>query len=86
VEQAPGDGVLDGRHPDDGGVALDLLIHLFEGRTTDDLHLFALEVLLSGNVVERPQLALYRYPLHIWFDALCAVLNGLNGSMRYARF
>jgi hypothetical protein len=67
VEQAAGDGVFDGGHTDAGGVALDILEHLFKSGTADELNLFTLEVLVCGDVVERPELSLYGYSLHILF-------------------
>ena len=53
VEQAAGDGVLDGGHADDGGVAADFVVDLLEGGAADDLHLFSLEIQVGGDVVKR---------------------------------
>ena len=64
VKQAARYGVLDGANADNGRVALDVLKHLLEGGATDKLYLLALEILMGGDVVERPQLALYCYSLH----------------------
>jgi len=65
VEQAAGNGVLDGHHANGGGVALDVLKHLFEGGAADELHLLTVEILVGGHVVERTHKALYRYSLHL---------------------
>ena len=64
VEQTARDGVLDGGDSDDGRVALDVLEHLLEGGATDQLDLLSLEILMGGDVMERPQLSLYCYSLH----------------------
>ena len=64
VQQRAGNGVLDGRHCNDGGVLGHRLIHLFEGGTADELQLLAPEVLMGGYVVERPDFSLYSYSLH----------------------
>ena len=67
VEQAAGNSVFNGGHADAGGVALDILEHLFEGGAADELYLLALEILMGGDVVERPEFSLYGYSLHILF-------------------
>ena len=64
VQQAAGDGVLDGANADDGRVALDIFEHLLEGGAANQLYLLTLEILMGGNVVKRPQLSLYGYSLH----------------------
>jgi hypothetical protein len=72
VEQAASDGVFDGGHTDAGRVALDVLEHLFESGAADDLNLFTLEVLVCGDVVERPELQLF-----LLFGFLVLVLSFL---------
>ena len=64
VQQRAGNGVLYGRHCDDGRVLGHRLIHLFEGGTADELQLLAPEVLMGGYVVERPDFSLYSYSFH----------------------
>jgi hypothetical protein len=56
--------ILDGQHTDGCRVLLDLLKHLFEGTATDQLNLFALEIEVRRNIVERPYQSLYGYSLH----------------------
>ena len=67
VEQAARNGVFYGANAYYCRVALDVFEHLFEGSTTDDFNLFALEILVGGNVVERSQLSLNCYSLHVFF-------------------
>ena len=67
VEQRTGNGVLDGGHSDDRRVLLDGLVDLLERRTTDELQLVVLEILVGGYVVETSDLALYGYSFHIVF-------------------
>ena len=74
VEQTARNGVFNGADAYHGRVALDIFEHLFEGSTTDDFYLFALEILVGGNVVERSQLSLNCYSLHVSF--ILSIPNG----------
>ena len=63
MEQAARDGVLNGYHCHHLRVAAHLVEHLLEGFAAQQFHLFALEVLVGGNVVETALYALYGYPV-----------------------
>ena len=76
VEQTARNGVFNGADAYHGRVALDVFEHLFEGSTTDDFNLFALEILVGGNVVERSQLSLNCYSLHVSFILYNVTKNG----------
>ena len=76
VEQAARDGVFYSADTYYSRVALDVFEHLFEGSTTDDFNLFALEILVGGNVVERSQLSLNCYSLHVSFILSNVTKNG----------
>ena len=76
VEQTARNGVFNGADAYHGRVALDVFEHLFEGSTTDDFNLFALEILVGGNVVERSQLSLNCYSLHVSFILSNVTKNG----------
>lgn len=64
VKQRAGDGILNGQHAHDGGVALDMCEHFLEGGAAQQLHLLVLEVLVGRDVMERAQFSLYCYPFH----------------------
>ena len=64
VEQATGDGVLDGGHCNHGRVLANALVNLFKRLAAEQLQLLALEVLVGGDVVKRTDLALYGYSFH----------------------
>ena len=64
VQQRARDGILDGQHADGGGVLTHLVEHLFEGSAAYQLYLFALEVKVCRDIVERPYQSLYCYSLH----------------------
>ena len=76
VEQAARNGVFYSADAYYSRVALDVFEHLFEGSTTDDFNLFALEILVGGNVVERSQLSLNCYSLHVSFILSNVTKNG----------
>ena len=76
MEQAARYGVFNGADAYHGRVALDVFEHLFEGSTTDDFNLFTLEILVGGNVVERSQLSLNCYSLHVSFILSNVTKNG----------
>lgn len=52
VKQRAGDGILDGQHAHDGGVALDMRENFLESSATKQLHMLALEVSVSRYVVK----------------------------------
>ena len=64
MQQTAGNGVLYGGHADDGGVVVNLGIHLFECSAADELHLLALEIQMGCHIVERTGLTLDGYSLH----------------------
>ena len=64
VQQATGNGILDGCHANDCRVALDVLKHLLKSGTADELQLVAFEILPGRNVVKRPQESLYCNSFH----------------------
>ena len=62
VEQAAGDGVLDGNDSHCVVVVVEAGEDLLEGVAADEFHLFVLEVAVGGDVVEAALDALYCYP------------------------
>jgi hypothetical protein len=64
VEEASGDGVLNGQHPYHRAVLLDVLEDFLERVTTDEFDVFAREELVGGDVVERARYTLYSYSFH----------------------
>jgi hypothetical protein len=65
VQQRAGNGILYGSHGNHCGILTQLLVDLFEGLAADELQLLALKILVGGNVVKRPYLALYGHSLHL---------------------
>ena len=70
MEQAAGDGVLYGHHPDDIAVLADAFKDVFEGIATDQFNLVVLEELVGGNVVVRSRNSLYCYLFHFDIETL----------------
>ena len=70
VQQRTGNGVLDSKHCYGCGIALHILKHLLERLAADELYLLTVEILMSCNVVKRPQFSLYSYSLHLWLMSL----------------
>ena len=64
VQQTSCYRILDGGHTYHRWVLTHTLIHLFKGVAANQLQLFSLEILMGGNVVERPYLSLYCNSLH----------------------
>ena len=58
VQQAARNGVLNGQHADDRGVALDVLKHFLERIAADQRDLLALEILVGGNDPGTPCMAI----------------------------
>jgi len=52
VQQTSGYRILYCRHAYHGRIATHILVYLLEGGTTDELYLFATEVLMGGDIVE----------------------------------
>jgi hypothetical protein len=65
VKQAACNGILNGRHANDRRVLGNALVDLLKRLATDELQLLTLKILMGGNVVKRPYLALYCYSLHL---------------------
>ena len=64
VQQASGNGVLNGHQSETRIVVAHFLEYLLEGVAADELHFVVAEVLVGRNVVERAADALYRNLFH----------------------
>jgi hypothetical protein len=65
VQQTSGNGIFDGKHPDDGAILMHVLEYFLKRVATNQFYFFVGEELMGCYVVKRTWYTLYSYSFHL---------------------